>query len=141
MTLGEYIRQTREDRNLSLRKLSDKCFISSAEISRIESGKRLNPSPAALQAIAGALAIDYEYLLRLAGYMPENGQKSEKLPGALTDADGNLRDLYECAEEMYRTDKEWLQTAYQVSKELSEKDRKMIEELANHFIYLSNNKV
>lgn len=131
MTLGEYLNRIRNERGYSLRELSVKSGISAAELSRIETGKRKNPSPAALLSIAGILVVDYSYLLQLAGYMPENSQKEKDLSGALTDPEGNLRDLYECAEEMYITDKGWLQTAYLISKGLSEQDRDLVKEFVN----------
>ena len=129
MTLGEYLIRVRNERGYSQRELSGKCGISAAEICRIEAGNRQKPSPAVLKAIADALVIDYAYLLQLAGYIPENSQKQEKLAGTLTDPDGKLRDLYACADEMYRTDKEWLQTAYLISKELGEEDRVFVREI------------
>ena len=131
MTLGEYLNQTRNERGYTLRDLSARCGVSSAEISRIESGKRKKPAPTVLNSLAGALVLDYTYLLELAGYMPESrqpdqGRKEEKLTLVLTGPDGMLKDLQSCAEQMYETDREWLQTAYLVSQELSEKDRNLI---------------
>ena len=50
MTLGEYLISARAERGVSQRELAEKCGISSAEISRVESGKRQKPSPTILKA-------------------------------------------------------------------------------------------
>ena len=52
MTIGEYIHKIREDRGMLLRDVSEKSGYSISEISRVESGKRLKPSPAVLRALA-----------------------------------------------------------------------------------------
>ena len=71
MTLGEYLISARTERGVSQRELAEKCGISSAEISRVESGKRQKPSPTILKAVADALVISYPTLMALAGYSQE----------------------------------------------------------------------
>ena len=67
MTVGEYIQKIREDRGMLLRDVSEKSGYSISEISRVESGKRLRPSPGVLCALAGALLADYDDLMALDG--------------------------------------------------------------------------
>ena len=55
MTMGEYLNWARTQKGYSIRELSEKSQISTAEISRLESGKRLRPSPGVLKALAEAL--------------------------------------------------------------------------------------
>jgi len=54
--------------NLTQRDLSEKSGVSHAEISRLESGKRKNPTPKVIKAIAPFLGISYEDLMVQAGY-------------------------------------------------------------------------
>ncbi len=68
MTFGEYIKKLRCERNLTQRNLSEKSGVSHAEISRLESGKRKNPTPKVIKAIAPFLGISYEDLMVQAGY-------------------------------------------------------------------------
>ena len=69
MTMGEYLNWARTQKGYSIRELSEKSQISTAEISRLESGKRLRPSPGVLKALAEALSIDYSTLMQMAGYI------------------------------------------------------------------------
>ena len=66
----------------------------------------------------------------LAGYAAQNGPKMQKAAGVLADSDGKLHDLTECAEEMYRTDKEWLQIAYLISRDLTKEGRDLVKKVA-----------
>lgn len=71
MNFGEYLKQIRKEKGLSQRALSEKCGISNAEISRIETGERQKPSPDVLKALAPVLEITYEELMNKAGYLNE----------------------------------------------------------------------
>ena len=77
MTVGEYIQAARLERGLTQSELGEKCGISGAEISRIESGKRRAPSPRMLKTIANALIVDYAHLMHLAGYIEEVREEEE----------------------------------------------------------------
>ena len=136
MTLGEYLIKARKERGYSQRDLAEKSRVSPAEISRVESGKRLNPAPAVLKALAEALVLDYGTLLEMAGYAPKSMQISKKISGALAGPDGKFRDLNECAEEMYKKDKEWLQAAYLASSILTEKELEHTKEILNSLLEL-----
>jgi len=68
VTLGEYIREARENRNISARGLSAELHMHQSYISRVEAGVFRQPSPEKLQHIAEYLELDYDDLCALAGY-------------------------------------------------------------------------
>lgn len=72
MTLGEYISNKRKEKGWSQRELAAASNVSNAEISRLESGKRKEPSPAVLKEIAVALSVPYEEILQAAGILDES---------------------------------------------------------------------
>jgi|SRR5579875_1690131 len=65
-TLGEYVRQKREEAGLSQRQLAQEAGVSFSNISRLESGFHAAPSPGLLKNIADVLDID---LAELLGYL------------------------------------------------------------------------
>lgn len=69
MSFGLYLKELRANNNLTQRELAKLANISNAEISRIESGFRVNPSPDVLRAIAPHLNLPYESLMEKAGYL------------------------------------------------------------------------
>lgn len=66
--IGKLIKEKREKRKLSQRKLAELASVSHTEISRIESGERKRPAPYILRRIAPHLGVEYEKLLEAAGY-------------------------------------------------------------------------
>jgi len=64
--LGEYVRQKREKAGLSQRQLAQEAGVSFSNISRLESGFHLSPSPGLLKNIADVLDVD---LAELLGYL------------------------------------------------------------------------
>lgn len=71
MTFGAYIKELRNKAGLSQRKLEELSGISNAEISRIETGDRIKPSPLSIKALAPHLGVSYEELMQKAGYIEE----------------------------------------------------------------------
>lgn len=136
MDLGSYLAQARAERGYTQRDLAEKCGISAAEICRVENGKRKNPSPAVLRAVADALVISYPYLLQLAGYMEEGGEEPEgELEEVFRDAaSGRIVDAATGAREMMRNDSVWANAAYRVSRELNEHDRQILTDMALSFL-------
>lgn len=67
--LGKYIAEHRASKNLSIRKLANIANISHTEVYRLENGERKNPSPLILKSIALALGLNYEDILKAAGYI------------------------------------------------------------------------
>ena len=137
MTLGEYLISARSERGVSQRELAEKCGVSSAEISRVESGKRQKPSPTMLRAIADSMVISYPYLLQLAGYLeaPEDGEKSPEPEAVFRDErTGRIVDISSGAREMVETDAAWANVAFRVSRELNERDRRKLTRLAMEYL-------
>jgi HTH-type transcriptional regulator, competence development regulator len=69
-TLGQYLASIREDRGMKLREVESatKREVSNAYLSQIENGKIKKPSPNILHALAQAYHINYEQLMKMAGY-------------------------------------------------------------------------
>ncbi|PZT51983.1 helix-turn-helix domain-containing protein [Paenibacillus silvae] len=67
--LGVYLKKQRKKRGLNLVELSQLSGVSSAQISRIETGKRGIPKPDTLKKLSLALMISYEDLMMRAGYL------------------------------------------------------------------------
>jgi transcriptional regulator with XRE-family HTH domain len=72
VTLGEFINKRRNDIDMSRNQLAKKAGISHTEVHRIETGERKQPSLKVLCAIADALNIPQEELLKVAGYTPSD---------------------------------------------------------------------
>lgn len=134
MDLGSYLVSVRNERGFSLRELAEKCGVSPAEISRVESGKRLKPSPVVLRAIADALVISYPYLLQLAGYMDDENQEPPVEEVFHDEVTGRMVDGGSGAREMLRQDAAWANVAYRVSRELSESDRRILTDQVMAFL-------
>jgi transcriptional regulator with XRE-family HTH domain len=67
--LGRYLRSVRESRGWSLRNLEQRCGLSNAYLSQLENGRVRQPSPDALQRLADALGLEFQQLMRRAGYL------------------------------------------------------------------------
>lgn len=92
--LGLFLRKARDDRGMSLRAVeaaTDK-EVSNAYLSQLESGKITKPSPHILFALSEALSIEYDELMRRAGYLKEaqKSNESQKHGTAATFAISNL---------------------------------------------------
>lgn len=72
-TLGEFVRERRLFKEWSKRALAEKAGISHSEVHRIENGERTNPSVPVLNALAEALGVPKDDILRLAGYKADDG--------------------------------------------------------------------
>lgn len=137
MELGSYLIRIRNERGLSQRDLAEQCGVSPAEISRLESGKRQKPSPTMLRAIADSMVISYPYLMQLAGYLeaPEDGEKSPEPEAVFRDErTGRIVDISSGAREMMKNDAAWANVAFRVSRELNERDRRMLTRLAMEYL-------
>lgn len=75
---GEYIKQLRESKNMTLNQVAMYSEISAAQLSRIETGKRGVPKPLTIEKIAQALRIDYTELMKVAGYLEDNSKEVKK---------------------------------------------------------------
>ena len=130
MTLGTYLIQLRGEKGYSQRDLAERCGVSAAEISRIESGKRQKPSPTLLKAMAQTLGIEYSDLMKLAGYIEEKHEEDKIYELVFKDDEtGEVVDVIRGVKEMFRKDAAWANVAYRVSHELSDDDRRVLTEL------------
>lgn len=68
---GDYMKQLRESKGLTINQLASAAGISGSQISRIENGLRGVPKPAMLRKIAEATGTAYEELMDQAGYLQE----------------------------------------------------------------------
>lgn len=68
MNIGEYIKQLRNERKLSINQLSIYSGVSASHISRIERGLR-EPSPEILSKLSVTLKISHEDLMKVAGHI------------------------------------------------------------------------
>ena len=134
MTLGEYLISARSERGVSQRELAEKCGVSSAEISRVESGKRQKPSPTILKAVADALVISYPTLMALAGYSQETHEAEQTFEQVFRDENGEIVDVVRGVREMLSKDAAWANIAYRVSHELSDRDRQILMDMANVYL-------
>lgn len=70
MTLGEFIKTKRTELGMSRNLLATKASISHTEVQRIETNERKMPSLKVLCALADAMNVPQEDLLKVAGYVP-----------------------------------------------------------------------
>lgn len=100
MSLGDYLKTQRKNKDWSQRDLAEASGISNAEISRLESGVRKEPSPSILKSLSTALGIPYEDMMRAAGFTidesPSLQPSSKSLPQDLTEDE--LKDVYKYIE-------------------------------------------
>ncbi len=68
LTLGQFLKQAREDRNYTLRVVEDLTAISNSYLSQLESDKIKQPSPISLHKLSDKYEVSYATLLALAGY-------------------------------------------------------------------------
>ena len=116
-----------------LRDVAEKSGYSISEISRVESGKRLKPSPGVLRALAGALLADYDDLMKRAGYSGEVcGDSFDKVfKNAET---GEVMDATRGGKRMLDTDEEWANLAFRASCNLSRESRQVLACLVRAYL-------
>lgn len=77
-TLGDSLRQYRNLRGFTLRKVKKEAGISDGYLNQLEQGKVREPSPHILYKLAKCYKVSYEHLLKLAGYIVPTRQISTK---------------------------------------------------------------
>ncbi len=83
--LGGYIREQRTQAELTLRELAERANVSNPYLSQIERGLH-EPSVRVLKAIAGALEVSGETLLRQAGLIDPDGDAEARRTMTVEDA-------------------------------------------------------
>ena len=82
-TLGKYLHNEREKRNMSLREFSELLGISHTYLNKLENGidprygKPVSPTIETLNEISKALHVSLEYLLEVSGYVKTNNFEQE----------------------------------------------------------------
>ncbi|WP_005034589.1 helix-turn-helix domain-containing protein [Holophaga foetida] len=94
VTLGQYLASIRKDRGMTLRQVEEGTDkeVSNAYLSQIENNKIQQPSPNVLHALSEVYAIDYGYIMELAGHItPAKARGDDQRHGRVaTFADHNL---------------------------------------------------
>ncbi|SDM18295.1 transcriptional repressor LexA [Bacillus sp. OK048] len=90
---GEYLRELRKERGLSIRQLEKKTGVSNAYLSQIENGKKGLPSPDILKKISEPLKVGYEELMEKAGYI--SGDLHRETVQAIDRANSDVNGLNE----------------------------------------------
>ena len=135
MNLGEYLQKIRSDRGMTIREAAEKGGISGAEISRLENGKRLRPSPDVLKALAKAYESDYAALLRTAGYIEDVHEDETTYEKVYTNKEtGEIVEVIRGAKQMMEEDERWANIAFRVSRNLSQEARQTIANLVEAYL-------
>ncbi len=94
VALGKYLQAIRMGQDLTLRAVEEatKKEVSNAYLSQIENGRIKQPSPNVLNVLAGLYGVEYENLMRLAGYISASGPRrtNQRHGRAATFAELNL---------------------------------------------------
>lgn len=79
LTLGQYLGSIRLDRKMSLRQVEEATqkVVSNAYISQLENERVTSPSPNILHTLAEVYAVDYIFLMELAGYLPASAGRND----------------------------------------------------------------
>ena len=118
-----------------LRDVAEKSGYSIPEISRVESGKRLKPSPAVLRALAGALLVDYNDLMGRAGYGGEVCDDGNTFNKVFKNAEtGEVMDATRGGKRMLDTDEEWANLSFRASCNLSRESRQVLACLVREYL-------
>lgn len=74
--IGEFLKKSREEQQISIRYLAKLTGISHSEINKIENGERTNPSPLNLKTIAKVLGINQIECFKIAGFIDSDEHES-----------------------------------------------------------------
>lgn len=87
LSIGEYIKEKRNERGLSARELARRSGVSQPYLSQLETGKNNNPTADVLQKIATGLGVDFKEIWNIL--------RKETLVDALTKAMDGDTELFE----------------------------------------------
>lgn len=102
MSFGDFLKEERKKKGLTMRELERRTGISQAYISQIESGKRNAPKPDLLRKLSKGLDVEYLQLLHEAGYT-KDAKPSELLTLIFEDDERKPQKGYDIALEMLKT--------------------------------------
>lgn len=75
---GVYLRKLRKDKGLTLEALGIEVDLTKQHLSNLENGRRGIPSPDLLKRLSGPLDVEYDTLMKKAGYWHENQDTEDK---------------------------------------------------------------
>jgi HTH-type transcriptional regulator, competence development regulator len=81
--LGAVLRAARKGRKLTLREVAEASGVSNPYVSQLETAKAHAPSPVILRKLAELYELNYLYLMKLAGYLPD-GLRTIYIPSRLS---------------------------------------------------------
>lgn len=127
--IGPFIRQLRENKNMSIRQLAKHTGVSPAYISQIENNYRNNPTQHVLRSIANGLGIEYnEFILQINQLTKTGVEEQRYLYEQERNSQGDVEskqlsinhiDLYEVLSEK--------QVIYYKGKLLADKEREKVK--------------
>lgn len=127
--IGPFIRQLRENKNMSIRQLAKHTGVSPAYISQIENNYRNNPTQHVLRSIADGLGIEYnEFILQINQLTKTGVEEQRYLYEQKRNSQGDVEskqlsinhiDLYEVLSEK--------QVIYYKGKLLADKEREKVK--------------
>ena len=79
LTLGQFLQEARERKELTLRAVEKAVGVSNAYLSQLEGGKIRQPSPVVLHRLSDLYEISYSDTLQLAGYPVPKQRDSDSL--------------------------------------------------------------
>ena len=103
MKIGEYLKQTRESKNLSQREAARLANVNSSNLSQIERGRR-TPEPETLQKLARVYLLDTQDLLHRAGHLKVDDftlEERQKLEDYVANIEKNLDGIKEYMVKVY----------------------------------------
>lgn len=75
--LGEYIKNLREEKKISLTQLADLTKINVSDLHKIEHGTKNKVNPFQLKAIAGIFQVDYKIFYKMANFLEDKDFSSD----------------------------------------------------------------
>lgn len=130
MNLGQFIREQRKGKGLTLREAAKRSGVSHPYLSQLENGKNDKPSPDILRKLATVLDLSNKELMLVAGYISEEEAKE------ISEIENDLKEIDQWVKnqeiELTKFDNDLLnlvrknEPVYYNGKQLSEGDRQKI---------------
>lgn len=109
---GEYIRKLRKEREMTIRQLELYSGVSNSYLSQMENGKRGIPSPDIIKKLAKGLRVDYDLLMKKAGYITEDDN--------VNDIDPELRQFINDVKVWYKNEPKTKEEKLKLMKDMFE---------------------
>jgi transcriptional regulator with XRE-family HTH domain len=113
---GEFLKQIRETKHMSLHELSSLSGVSTAQLSRYETGKRNAPKPPSIKKLSEALNYSYNELMIKAGYHVSEMSEGEIITPKEKELLSKLKNSPEIVDLLLDLSKDKLQSLYNLLK-------------------------